>query len=54
MQVGQLTGVNTATAGNATTSATDSAKVDYDSFLQLLVAELNNQDPTQPMDSQNA
>lgn len=51
MQVGQITGVNTATAGSATTTATDSAKVDYDSFLQLLVAELNNQDPTQPMDS---
>lgn len=51
MQVGQITGVDAATAGSATTTAAEGAKVDYDSFLQLLVAELNNQDPTEPMDS---
>ncbi len=38
-----------ATAG-ATVSAT-SASTDQNMFLQLLVAQLKNQDPTQPMDS---
>ena len=32
-------------------SAKDSAKVDYDAFLTLLVAEMKNQDPTKPMES---
>lgn len=27
------------------------SSVDYDSFLKLLVAQMNNQDPTKPMDS---
>jgi flagellar basal-body rod modification protein FlgD len=35
---------------NAPTSSAK-ANVDYESFLKLLVAELKNQDPTQPMDS---
>lgn len=34
----------------ATTQKTGST-LDYDAFLQLLVAELKNQDPTKPMDS---
>ena len=35
----------------ASTSAKDQAKVDYDAFLTLLVAEMKNQDPTKPMES---
>lgn len=38
------------TAAGATVSAT-SAKTDQNMFLQLLVAQLKNQDPTAPMDS---
>lgn len=33
-----------------TISTTDTT-VDYDGFLQLLVAQLNNQDPTEPIDN---
>ncbi len=49
MRIDQLAG---ATANpTATTAASANAKVDYDAFLKLLVAEMSNQDPTQPMDS---
>jgi flagellar basal-body rod modification protein FlgD len=41
-----------ATAANATGAVTSSSvTVDQNMFLQLLVAQLQNQDPTQPMDS---
>ena len=39
---------NSAAATNAPTSTTPS--LDYNSFLTLLMAEMKNQDPTQPMD----
>jgi flagellar basal-body rod modification protein FlgD len=45
--------VTSATSTTATT-ATDAAsktQVDYQSFLKLLVAQMKNQDPTDPMDS---
>ncbi|MCK9553310.1 flagellar hook assembly protein FlgD [Aquamicrobium sp.] len=32
-------------------SAQSKAMVDYNSFLKLLIAQMKNQDPTQPMDS---
>ena len=51
MEVNPITAANAAASQSATTTAANKAKVDYDSFLQLLVAELNNQDPTEPMDS---
>lgn len=40
----------TSTAKTATSAAAQAATVDYNSFLQLLVQELKNQDPTQPSD----
>ena len=47
MEINPIAGGSSSTA-TATSSA---ARVDYDAFLRLLVAEINNQDPTQPMDS---
>jgi len=37
-------------AGTSGTTAAKSATVDYDSFLKILIAEMKNQDPTQPSD----
>jgi flagellar basal-body rod modification protein FlgD len=33
------------------TTTTSSNRVDYNTFLQLLIAEMKNQDPTNPMDT---
>ena len=41
----------TSAAGTTAPQAAKPASVDYNAFLQLLVAQLQNQDPTQPMDS---
>lgn len=52
--VPQTTGVNTTnTSANtsANTNAASTANVDYQSFLKLLVAQMQNQDPTAPMDA---
>ncbi|MBB4010206.1 flagellar hook assembly protein FlgD [Allorhizobium taibaishanense] len=38
-------------ANASATSDAASASMNYDSFLQLLIAQLQNQDPTQPMDA---
>ncbi len=47
--------VDTTTAipagANQASSARSKAMVDYNSFLRLLIAQMKNQDPTQPMDS---
>jgi flagellar hook assembly protein FlgD len=42
---------STAAAGASTAVSATSASTDQNMFLQLLVAQLKNQDPTQPMDS---
>ena len=41
----------TASTQSAAATAAQKATVDYDTFLKLLVAEMQNQDPTEPMDS---
>ena len=40
-----------ATAGSAADSASKKATLDYDTFLTLLVQQMKNQDPTEPMDA---
>ena len=42
-------GTNSATSGK--TASTGTTQVTKNMFLQLLVAQIKNQDPTQPMDS---
>lgn len=39
------------TGGSSTTGISDAALADYDDFLTLLTAQLNNQDPLNPQDS---
>lgn len=37
-------------AANSTAAAAGKASLDYDAFLQLLIAQMKNQDPTNPVD----
>jgi flagellar basal-body rod modification protein FlgD len=50
---GVTTTTGTTSPPSTTSSTTDaaSASLNYDSFLKLLVAQMKNQDPTEPMDS---
>lgn len=43
--------MNNANMPTAGSSAANKASVDYNSFLKLLVTQMQNQDPTQPMDA---
>ncbi|HTO32841.1 MAG TPA: flagellar hook assembly protein FlgD [Pararhizobium sp.] len=45
------TASNTTGTGSDASNASASASLNYDSFLKLLVAQMKNQDPTEPMDS---
>lgn len=49
MNVPSATGAPSQTNNNSS-SISSTGSVDYDTFLKLLVAQLKNQDPTQPMD----
>ena len=49
MDVSSSTTTQSGTPG--TSQAKSQASLDYDTFLQLLVAEMKNQDPTEPMKS---
>ncbi len=47
-----VNGVDTAKSTTSTTSPTSSTNmIDYNGFLQLLIAQMRNQDPTNPTDS---
>ncbi|MEM9355575.1 MAG: flagellar hook assembly protein FlgD [Pseudomonadota bacterium] len=47
----QVDPTTSATAASTVNSTSQAATVDYDTFLRLLVAQIENQDPTNPMDS---
>lgn len=49
MDVSSIASTSTSTS-TSTTNATTSAMGDYNTFLQLLIAQAKNQDPTNPTD----
>lgn len=52
MEVSSATGTSNApaTETRSTSTTKSSASVDYDTFLKLLIAQMRNQDPTNPTD----
>lgn len=50
MEIGSAT-QSGAAGGIAAVSAQSLSTLDYDAFLQLLIAQMKNQDPTQPIES---
>ncbi|SNY92145.1 flagellar basal-body rod modification protein FlgD [Cohaesibacter sp. ES.047] len=50
MSVSNVSGVGGNHATAAATTTADATTMDYDSFLQLLVTQMQNQDPTAPTD----
>jgi flagellar basal-body rod modification protein FlgD len=51
MNVSSATDTSNSAATSATTPPTSGNTVDYNTFLQLLIAEMKNQDPTNPTDT---
>ncbi len=51
MNVTSATDSTSKSSSTSSTKTTSSNSVDYNTFLQLLVAEMKNQDPTNPMDT---
>ncbi len=51
INVNAPTGVDHRQTATTPTDAASKTQVDYQSFLKLLVAQMKNQDPTNPMDS---
>lgn len=50
MQVDPINATNASNATTTNTDATAKASLDYTAFLRLLVAQMKNQDPTEPID----
>jgi flagellar basal-body rod modification protein FlgD len=50
MTVAPTNPVSSPASSSSTSATAPSATVDYNQFLNLLIAEIKNQDPTQPMD----
>lgn len=46
-----VSSVSNAASVDTTSQAASASSLDYNAFLKLFIAQLNNQDPTQPMDS---
>src|SRR5262249_44258692 len=51
MQANSASGSNGASGSNDAASAGAAATVNYNDFLQLLIAQMKTQDPTEPMDA---
>jgi flagellar basal-body rod modification protein FlgD len=51
MQVNGVTANRTANEADAASSTKSAGMIDYNGFLQLLIAQMRNQDPTNPTDS---
>jgi flagellar basal-body rod modification protein FlgD len=51
MAVDPTAAVSSSKSSNTSTLSAKTSTLNYDSFLKLLIAQMQNQDPTKPMDS---